>query len=110
MWPVTPDASAVQAVFPVPEKGQKSPCAGAAFQGEVPVGDGAVKLGQRAFLVCEMASGAAEDAAAVRVNGAYAGGFIGKPYRLEITRLLKPGRNTVRIEPFAVEKVRIDLY
>ncbi len=107
---VMPDAAAVPAVYPVPEKGQKSPCAGTAFQGEVTMADGAIKPGQRAYLVCEMTDGAAEDAASVRLNGAYAGGFIGKPYRLEITRFLKAGRNTVRIEPFAVEKVRVELY
>ena len=72
--------------------------------------EGAVKPGQRAFLACEMAAGAAEDAAAVRVNGAYAGGFIGKPWRVEITRSLKPGRNTVRVEPFGVENVRVEVY
>ena len=107
---VNPDAAAAPVVYPVPEKGQKSPCAGTAFQGEVTMAAGAVKPGQQAYLVCEMAAGAAEDAAAVRVNGAYAGGFIGKPWRVEITRALKPGRNTVRIEPFAVEKVRVEVY
>ena len=107
---VTPDAGAAPVTYPVTEKGQKSPCAGFAFQGETVVAEGAIKPGQRAYLVCEMASGAAEDAAAVRLNGAYAGGFIGKPCRVEITRLLKAGRNTVRIEPFAVDKVRVEVY
>jgi hypothetical protein len=107
---VTPDMSAATVIYPVPEKGQKSPCAGVAFQGEVTLVEGAVKPGQRAYLVCEMAEDAAEDAAAVRVNGAYAGGFIGKPYRVEVTRHLKPGCNTVRIEPFAVDKVRVEIY
>ncbi len=107
---VAPDVTAAPVRYPVPEKGQKSPCAGVAFQGEVTLADGAVKPGQRAYLVCEMAEGATEDAAAVRVNGAYAGGFIGKPYRVAITRLLKSGRNTVRVEPFPVERVRVEVY
>ncbi|NLG00348.1 MAG: hypothetical protein GX565_09380 [Lentisphaerae bacterium] len=66
--------------------------------------------GQRAYLACAMAAAAAEEAAEVRLNGAYAGGFIGKPGRVEITRFLKPGRNTVRIEPFAVEKVQVEVH
>ena len=107
---VTPDAAAAPVVYPVPKEGQKSPCAGVAFQGEVVVPEGAVKPGQRAYLVCAMAEDAAEDAAAARVNGEYAGGFIGKPYRVEITRQLKSGRNTVRIEPFPVSQVRVELY
>lgn len=109
-WPVTPDASAAPVVCPVPEKGQKSPCAGVAFQGVLTLPEGTVVPGRRAYLVCGMTSEAAEDAAAVRVNGAYAGGFIGKPYRVEVTRLLTPGRNTVRIEPFPVCEVRVEIY
>ncbi len=110
VFDVNADASAAPVVYPVPEQGQKSPCAGVAFQGEAVVPEWALKPGLRVFLACEMADGAAEDAAAVRVNGAYAGGFIGKPYRVEITRYLTPGRNTVKIEPFAVEKVRVEVY
>ena len=107
---VTPDAGAAPVVYPVPEQGQKSPCAGSAFQGEVTIAEDTVKPGQRVYLVCEMAEGEAETAAAVRVNGAYAGGFIGKPGRVEITRHVKAGRNTVFIEPFAVSQVRIEVY
>ena len=57
-----------------------------------------------------MADRAAEDAAAVRVNGMYVGGFIGKPYRVELTGCLKRGRNTLRIEPFPVAQVRFEVY
>ena len=53
---------------------------------------------------------AKENAAAVQVNGEYAGGFIGKPSRVNLTRHLQPGRNTVRVEPFAVEKIRIEIF
>ena len=44
---------------------------------------------------------APEAAARVTVNGKDAGGFIGRPLRLDVTRLLQPGTNTIRIEPFA---------
>ena len=79
-----------------------------AFQGEVNITTDSLKSGRRAYLVCEMAPDAGEDAAAVRVNGEYAGGFIGKPYRIEISTRLKAGSNAVRIEPFPVSKVWIE--
>ena len=41
-----------------------------------------------------------EKSAAVTVNGAYAGGFIGAPYRVDITRTVKPGANTLEAKPF----------
>lgn len=100
--------SAAPVVYPVPEKGQKSPCAGAAFQGELTLSADALQPGRRAYLVCEMSPDAAEDAAAVQVNGVHAGGFIGKPYRVEITSRLKAGANALRIEPFPVREVRIE--
>ena len=107
---VKPDAAAVPVSYPVPAQDQKSPCVGVAFQGEVVVPEGSLQPGQRAYLVCEMADRTAEDAAAVRVNGVYAGGFIGKPYRVELTGCLKGGRNTLRIEPFPVAQVRVEVY
>lgn len=107
---VAPDPAAAPIAYPVPDRGQKSPCAGTAFQGVVDIPQGVLASGQRAYLVCEMADGAAEEAAAVRVNGAYAGGFIGKPYRVEITQALKAGRNTIRLEPFSVRDVRVELF
>ncbi len=48
-----------------------------------------------------------EEAAAVTVNGHSAGGFIGRPYRLDLTQQLKPGRNEIRIDPFAPTNVRL---
>jgi hypothetical protein len=48
-----------------------------------------------------------EIAARVAVNGNSAGGFIGKPARLEISKHLKAGANTLRIEPFAPQSVRL---
>jgi len=137
-FPVLPNTSATQAVYlAAPDKALTvSPCAGTSFQGVVTVPQDALAGGRRVYLVCDMARGntakdalrvlntayAARDgnsvtlrpegetAAAVHVNGAYAGGFIGKPFRVTITPYLKPGQNSVRIEPFAVSNVRVDVY
>jgi hypothetical protein len=51
-----------------------------------------------------------DDSAAVHLNGVYAGGVIGRPPRLDITRYLKAGENTVLIEPLAPKSVRIVCY
>ena len=48
-----------------------------------------------------------EKAARVTVNGVYAGGFINGPLRLNITRYLKTGTNSIQIEPFAPAKARL---
>ena len=53
---------------------------------------------------------APEPAARVSVNGQYAGGFIGKPLRLEVTKHLKSGRNAIRIEPFSPKSARLVTY
>jgi len=45
--------------------------------------------------------GLPDNSAAVTVNGTKAGGVIGKPTRLEITRQLKAGENTIEIAPLA---------
>jgi len=51
-----------------------------------------------------------EAAASASVNGQFAGGFIGQPLRLDITRLLKPGDNTIRLDPFAPKSARLVVY
>lgn len=51
-----------------------------------------------------------EAAAAVKINGKYAGGFIGKPFRLDISKSIKHGENRITIEPFAPKRVRILAY
>ncbi len=51
-----------------------------------------------------------DDSAAVSINGAYAGGVIGRPGRLDITRCVKTGENKVFIEPLAPKSVRIVIY
>jgi hypothetical protein len=48
-----------------------------------------------------------EAAARVTVNGRFAGGFIGKPLRLNVTRVLKAGPNTIRLDPFAPKSARL---
>ena len=53
---------------------------------------------------------APETAARVTVNGQDAGGIIGKPLRLNVARYLKPGPNTIRIEPFAPKAARLMVY
>ena len=62
----------------------------------------------RVFL--EMDDLTPEAAASITVNGQFAGGFIGKPFRLDVTRLLKPGSNAFRVEPFAPKSARLVIY
>ncbi len=86
----------------------KSPVTSDPFvgHGELPAD---LKLDQ--VRVClEMDEIAPEAAARVTVNGQYAGGFIGRPFRLDVTRLVKPGGNTVVIEPFAPKNARLTFY
>lgn len=61
--------------------------------------------GARVYLVCDDVAG--EQSAAVTVNGSFAGGFIGQPYRLDLTKAVKPGANTVSIKPFRVKNPRL---
>ena len=51
-----------------------------------------------------------EQSAAVTVNGVFAGGVIGKPFRLDVTARLKPGENTVEIAPLAPKAARLVFY
>jgi len=53
---------------------------------------------------------APEAAASISINGKYAGGFIGKPFRLEVTQHLKPGTNSIKIAPFAPKTARLLVY
>jgi hypothetical protein len=57
------------------------------------------------YLACDDVGG--EKSAAVTVNGAYAGGFIGAPCRLDITKSLKAGANTLGTKPFRLRNPRI---
>jgi len=51
-----------------------------------------------------------EAAANISVNGKYAGGFIGKPFRLDVTKHLKTGTNTIRIAPFAPKTAQLVIH
>ena len=62
----------------------------------------------RVYLVCEDIS--PEAAARITLNGMYAGGFIEKPLRLEVSGFLRPGMNTIRIEPFAPKSVKLAVF
>jgi hypothetical protein len=59
----------------------------------------------RVYFVCDGTEG--ENSAAVTVNGAFAGGFIGAPYRLDITKWAKPGANTLEAKPFRLKYPKI---
>ncbi len=61
--------------------------------------------GERLYLACDEVEG--EQSAAVVVNGAYVGGFIGKPYRLDLTQAVKVGVNTLSIKPFRVKGAKL---
>ena len=65
----------------------------------------ALRAGERVYLACDDVEG--EHSAAVTVNGAFAGGFIGRPYRLDVTRAVKPGANTLETKPFRLKSPRI---
>ena len=64
-----------------------------------------LKPGARVYLACDDVEG--EKSAAVTVNGAYAGGFIGVPYRLDITKSVKVGANMLETKPFRLKNPRI---
>lgn len=84
-----------------------SPVKADPFQGncEVPAD---VDLRRRVYLA--MDGLAPEAAARVTINGKDAGGLIGAPLRLEVSRFLNPGSNSVRIEPFAPETARLVVF
>ena len=67
----------------------------------------ALKPGVRVYLACDDVEG--ERSAAVTVNGAFAGGFIGKPYRLDVTKSVRVGANTLEAKPFRLKNPRIVL-
>jgi hypothetical protein len=48
--------------------------------------------------------------ALVTINGAHVGGVIGKPSRLDISRSVKAGDNTIVVEPLAPKAARIAFY
>jgi hypothetical protein len=60
---------------------------------------------ERIFL--DVADLAPEEAARVTINGKDAGGFIGRPLQLDVTRHLTAGSNTIEIAPFAPKSARL---
>jgi hypothetical protein len=60
---------------------------------------------ERVYFVCDGTEG--EKSAAVEVNGAFSGGFIGAPYRLDVTRAVKAGANMLETKPFRLKNPRI---
>ena len=65
----------------------------------------ALKSDERVYFACDGTEG--ENSAVVAVNGAYAGGFIGAPYRLDITRAVKAGANVLEAKPFRLKNPRV---
>ena len=53
---------------------------------------------------------APEAAARVYVNGNDAGGVIGEPLRIDVTQHVKPGKNDLKIEPFAPATVTLSFW
>ncbi len=53
---------------------------------------------------------APETAARVTINDSDAGGVIGQPLRLEVSRYLKAGTNKIHIEPFAPRTAKLIVY
>lgn len=106
---ITRDESVIEKPAPVlaPEKGLTvSAVKGNPFNGrcEMP------SLPKDARVCLELDTLAPEAAARVEINGAYVGGFIGKPFRLDVTAALKPGTNKVRVTPFAPASARLAVY
>jgi hypothetical protein len=102
--PVPPPAPPQALIEPSPAKMLTlSPVTGNPFEGtcEIPAG---LDIGRA---VLEMDGIKPEEAARITINGQDAGGVIGKPLRIEVSRHLKPGTNTIRIEPFAPGSVRL---
>lgn len=104
--PVAPSAPPEPLVNP-PPKGMLTlgPVAAKPFEGTCQLPNELDLAKARVYL--EMETLKPEEAARVTINGKDAGGFIGRPLRLEVTRHLKSGSNTLRIEPFAPESVRL---
>ena len=61
--------------------------------------------GERVYFACDDVDG--EKSAAVTVNGDFAGGFIGAPYRLDVTKSVKAGANTLEVKPFRLVNPRV---
>jgi hypothetical protein len=85
----------------------RSPIVADIFQGRCTVPADVDLAKCRAVLVME---GLPEESAAVTVNEKSAGGVIGAPARLDVTRCLKAGENVICIAPLAPKAAKVILY
>jgi len=85
-----------------------SPVEANPFDGDCTVPADIDLAGSRIYLELDELS--PEAAARITVNGTHAGGFIGKPFRLDVTKHLKAGPNAIKIEPFAPKTARLVIY
>jgi hypothetical protein len=53
---------------------------------------------------------APETAARVSINNQFVGGFLTHPLRLDVSAHVKPGQNTLRLEPFSPKTARLSIY
>ena len=78
------------------------------FYGTFEVPANWINSGKRIYL--ETSEPPHEASIAVKLNDQFAGGFIGRPFRIDITDKLKQGNNQVLLEPFAPKSVRVVQY
>ena len=83
----------------------RSPVTGNPFEGSCEVPANLDLAAVRVIL--DMDTPEPEAAARVTINGQDSGGFIGNPPHLDVTRHLRHGENSIRIEPFAPRSVRL---
>ncbi len=82
-----------------------SPVKADPFVGHCEISSGVDLKKARVYL--ELDELAPEGAARITVNKQYAAGFLAKPFRLDVTKYLKEGANSISIEPFAPKSARL---
>ena len=65
--------------------------------------------GEKARIIVRCGAPEGEPSARVEVNGRYAGGFIGEPFEVDVTRFAHVGQNELSLTPFRTKDVRIVL-
>jgi hypothetical protein len=104
--PVAPPAPSEPLINPPPNgKLTLSPVVANPFEGTCQLPNNLNLAKARVYLEIETLE--PEEAARITINGKDAGGFIGRPLRLDVTRHLKSGSNRLRIEPFSPESARL---
>ena len=99
-WPVAVERKADRRVPMVaPEGATRSPVA-ECVTGEWAFTLPEIQKGARVFVTFSEID--VEGASRVKVNGKEADGFVGKPYRLDVTEHVVQGANTVLAEPYAI--------